>query len=110
MRKIKLPHPAVSSWPICHYELEIFDALRSGIFAVHMPYGFHWQVFVFVSCRCRRNRTVVASPIQRTNRHNLAITMQLSWTQVKNLYTIASIGGNCGELLVHVRMPCVERD
>ena len=51
----------------------------------------------------------MAGSIQRTNHHNLAITMQLSWTQVKNLYTVASIGGSCGELLVHVRMPCVER-
>lgn len=76
MKKMELPYSAVSSWTACHYE--IFDALRSGIFAVHMPYAFYWQVFVFASCECRRNRTAVASPIKRTNHHDLAITMQSS--------------------------------
>ena len=100
----------VSSWPTCCYKLEIFDALRSGIFVVHMSYAFHWQVFVSVSCGCRRNKAAVASPVQRTNHHNLVLTMQLSWTQVKSLYATASIGGNYGELPAYVRVSCIERD
>lgn len=46
----------VSSWPTCCYKLEIFDALRSGIFVVHMSYAFHWQVFCICVLRMSKEQ------------------------------------------------------